>query len=302
MAIQRELWRNDIIEFLEKDNEFMRLCVNADEFVIQGKVVHIPQAGTPANIERNRSILPAPIDKRVDHDITYILDEYTSDPILLPDADTKQLSYDKRNSIIREKFKLMREFCGNDMLYKWAVNVPTASKLKTSGSSTHTATAPGGTSTRKNLIEADVRAAAKLLNKQNVMKDGRFLLLDSDLLDQLFASLTAAQLYAFKDTADVKNGIVGRLWGFNILERSSVLVLDSSDVLKLQEAAGSTGDNVAALFWQRDMVERAYGDINLFEQIGAPEYYGDIYSCNAYLGGRARRDDNQGVGLIIADA
>ena len=302
MAIQREIWRPDIIEFLERDNEFMRMCVNADEYVVQGKIVHIPQAGTAANIERNRASLPAPITKRTDTDITYTLNEYTSDPILLPDADTKQLSYDKRQSVLRSKFAKMREFVANDMLYEWARNIPAANKLKTTGSSTHTATAPGGTSTRKNLIEADLRAAAKLLNKANVSRDGRYILVDSALLDQLYASLTAAQLYAFKDSVDVKTGIIGKLWGFNIMERSNVLVFDSSDAIKLQEAAGATGDNVAALFWQMDMVERAYGDINLFEQLGAPEFYGDIYSCNAYLGGRARREDNIGVGVLIADA
>lgn len=299
---QKEVWRPDIIEFLEKDNEFLKYCVNADEHVVDGKIIYIPQAGTPANIVKNRQVLPAPITKRTDTTVLYELDEYTSDPILLTKNDSMWLSYDKRASIIREKMKRMAEDIPTDMLYNWAKNVPAASKIKTTGSSTHTATAPSATSTRKNLIEADVRAAQALLNKASVSKNGRYLLVDSDLLNQLFDSMTAAQKYAFKESVDVQNGVIGRLWGFNILERGTVLVADTSDVLKTKEAAGATTDNVAALFWQADMVERAYGNIELFENIGDATHYGDIFSAIAFAGGRARRADNIGVGLIIAYA
>lgn len=302
-GVQKEIWKPEVIEFLEKDNEFLRHAVNADEHVVDGKIVYIPQAGTPANIVRNRATLPAQVTQRTDTTILYELDEYTSDPILLTKSDQMWLSYDKRQSIIREKLKKMREFVADDMLYNWSKNVPTANKLKTTGSSTHTATAPGATSTRKNITEADVRAAQALLNGQNVMKGDRYMLLTDDLLDQLLADLTGANKYAFKDTADEKNGVVGKLWGFNILVRSSVVVAAASgDAPKLQDAATATDDNVAALFWQKDHLERAYGDVELFENQKDATYYGDVFSCITFVGGRNRRNDNAGVGLLIADA
>lgn len=301
-GVQKEVWKPEIIEFLEKDNEFLRACVNADEYVIEGKIVYIPQAGSPANIVRNRGTLPAPVTKRTDNVISYMLDEYTSDPILLTKSDQMWLSYDKRQSIIREKLKKIREFIADDMLYNWAKNVIAGNKLKTTGSSTHTATAPGATGTRKNLTKDDVRKAQTLLNAQNVLKEGRYMLIESNLLDQLIDSLTQAQQYAFKDTADVQNGVVGRLFGFNIMERSTVVVADNSDVAKLQDAASATSDNVAALFWGMDAVERAYGDVDLFENQGDATYYGDVFSCISFVGGRSRRSDGKGVGLLIADA
>jgi len=302
MAVQVELWKPEIIEFLAKDNQFFNYCVSADEYVLQGKVVHIPQSGGAAAVERNRSILPAVIVKRADTDITYSLDEYTTDPVLIPNADVAELSYDKRMSVVRENMGNLKEVAMDNLLHLWSQNIPTASKIKTTGSSTHTATAPGGTGTRKNLLNADLRSAQKLLNNQNVAKDGRYVILTGDMLDQLLADLTAAQLYAFKDTANVENGAVGRLWGFSILERSTCTVFDTSDAIKLPEAAGATTDNIGCIFWQRDMVERALGTINMFEQIGAPEYYGDIYSFLVRLGGRNRRTDNKGIGVILADA
>lgn len=39
--------------------------------------------------------------------MTFPLDEYTTDPVLIPNADTVELSYDKRESVLRQdKLKL----------------------------------------------------------------------------------------------------------------------------------------------------------------------------------------------------
>lgn len=300
-GLQKEIWRPEIIGFLEMDNEFMRYAKDESANVHDGKIVYIPNAGTAANIVKNRQQLPAPITKRTDGLVFYELDEYTSDPILITRADADYLSYDKRQSIISEKMKKMEEDIPTDMLYNWAKNVPTVYKLKTTGANT-AATAPSATGNRKAFTEADVRAAQTLLNKQSVSKRDRYMLIDSDLLNQLEDSMTQTQKYAFKDAVDVTNGIIGRLWGFNILERGATLVANGSDAVKTKEAAAATDDNVATLFWQKDMVEKAYGTIELFDENGKAAYYGDLLSCLCNAGGRARRLDNKGVGLLLADA
>ena len=95
MAIQREIWQDHIEGNLFKNNEFLLASTDAAQYVLQGKVVHIPQAGALPNIVKNRSSLPGTIVQRADTDITYSLDEYTSDPILIPYAETIELSYSK---------------------------------------------------------------------------------------------------------------------------------------------------------------------------------------------------------------
>ena len=45
MAVEREIWEGDIVEKLYAENPHLSLCVNADQYVLAGKVVHIPQAG-----------------------------------------------------------------------------------------------------------------------------------------------------------------------------------------------------------------------------------------------------------------
>ena len=297
MAVNREMWRPDIVESLFKSNAWMSRSFNADEYVVGGRVVHIPQAGAPSNVERNRVLLPAPIVKRTDTDIVYALDEYTSDPRLITDIDKKELSYDKRQSIIRDDTGKMMEVAGDNMLYNWSSNVPSGSKILTTGGNA-TATAPGATGNRKIITEADIRSAQTLLNKQNAPKEGRVMVLSSDFLNQLMADNNLK--YAFQQVINLKEGSVGRLYGFDLYERSGVLVETTGGTVKLPEAASATDDNECALFYYENHVERALGDVEIFDNPMQAAYYGDLISFLLRLKGRNRREDNKGVGLICA--
>ena len=109
MAIQKEIWTNHIQENLFKDNEFLNYAFNADQYVLMGKVVHIPNSGSTATIVKNRTSLPATVIQRTDIDITYSIDEFTTDPILIPNADTVELSYDKLSNVLSEYESALRQ-------------------------------------------------------------------------------------------------------------------------------------------------------------------------------------------------
>lgn len=299
MAVNKEMWRPDIVESLFKANNWLNRAFNADDMVVGGRIVHIPQAGAPSNVERNRANLPAPIVKRSDTDILYALDEYTSDPRLITDIDKKELSYDKRASIIREDTGKMMEVAGDNMLYNWAANIPAGNKIATTGGNA-AATAPGATGNRKIITEADIRKAQLLLNNQNAPKEGRVMILPANFLDQLMSDNNLK--YAFQQVVSLKEGAVGRLYGFDLYERSSVLVESAAAAVKLPEAASATDDNECALFYYENHVERALGDVDIFDNPRQAEYYGDVVSFLLRLGGRNRRSDNKGVGYIAARA
>ena len=44
MAIQKEIWMAAIVEGLFASNSFLSKAFNADEYVNNGKIVHIPNA------------------------------------------------------------------------------------------------------------------------------------------------------------------------------------------------------------------------------------------------------------------
>jgi hypothetical protein len=299
MGIQREIWQSHIEENLFQNNNFLLAATDDSQYVLQGKVVHIPQAGAKANVVKNRNILPASVGTRTDTDITYSLDEYTSDPILIPNADTVELSYNKRESVLSEHQSQLREKVANNAIYAWAPSAA-ASILRTSGPDT-ASHLDGTTGNRKVLTVADVKRAQLALNKQNIPMNDRYALLSADMYFQLLEQLGATDYRDFSAMADPKTGVLGMLYGFTIFQRPQVVTYDNSGtpVVNAVDAVVNATDNDAALFWHKDKVVRAIGEIKFFARTDDPTYYGDVYSFLVRMGARKRRDDQKGVVAIV---
>src|SRR3954468_21515304 len=138
MAIQKEIWQDHIEGNLFKNNEFLLASTDAGQFVLQGKVVHIPQAGALPTVVKNRSSIPATVVQRTDTDITYVLDEFTTDPILIPNAETFELSYNKRESVLGEYESSLRQTIADNLLIDWSPTGGTGTVIRTTGVSTGT--------------------------------------------------------------------------------------------------------------------------------------------------------------------
>lgn len=296
MAIQKEIWLRDIVEGLFADNSFASKAVNDDQWVNQGKKVHIPNAGSPSAVKKNRSTVPGTVAKRTDADVEYTLDEFTTDPILIPHADMVELSYNKRQSVIsQDRAQLIETACQN-LLYKWA---PASTNfVRTSGdaAAAHTDKATGN---RKKLTKADVKALMVKFNKDNLPQTGRYLLLDAEMYAELLESLTETDQLGFFRAADVQKGIVGQLYGFNVMQRSQVLRYATAGTLSEFGTEGVATDNAAGLAWHESCVSRALGEVKMFDDTDSPMYYGDIYSFLVRCGGAIRRSDKKGVYAIV---
>lgn len=99
MALNKQIWLNTIVENFYPDNSFASKSIDDSTFVSY-KTVHIPNAGTPSGVEINRTKKPASVSQRTDNELTYDMDELTTNPIYIPNIDTVELSYDKRNSVL----------------------------------------------------------------------------------------------------------------------------------------------------------------------------------------------------------
>lgn len=298
MAIQKEIWMNTIVEGLFADNSFLSKAFNADEFVVEGKVVHIPNAGSPSNVSKNRSSFPATVSTRTDVDLTYNLDEYTTDPFRIPHADTVELSYNKRESVIRTDRAKLHESVAEGILLSW---FPTSTySIKTTGSAVaaHTTDATGN---RKAFTKAEVKSLMTRFDKQNIPQIDRYLLLDADMYSQLLDSLSDKDSLAFHSAIDVKNGIVGKLYTFNVMMRSRVGLYTGAGAVKAWTTAGAATDNAAALAWHFNSICRSMGEVKVFDSENNPLYYGDIYSFLLRAGGRAMRNGVEGLCAVIQD-
>ena len=298
MAVQKEIWQRTIIEGLFADDNFITKAVNDDMYVNEGKKVHIPNAGAPSGVVLDRDSLPATVYKRTDLDVDYTLHELSTNPILIPYADMVELSYNKRNSVIDQDRKELIFKAAEAMLANW---LPAAgNRVQTTGQGVPAWT-PSATGLRKKITPADVAALQLRMNADNVPQTERYLLLDANMYQQLLDGMTQTQAIGFFQAAHIKRGVMGMLYGFEVMVRSTVYRFAADGTLKAYGAAGAATDLAGGLAWQRDSLSRALGEVKMFDQIDNPLYYGDVYSFLVRVGGAIRRYDKKGVYAIVTD-
>lgn len=296
MAIQQEFWKKQIEAAIYEANPFMNRARNADEYVIGGVAVHIPQSGGGGSIIRNPTY-PLTVVQRTDGEVIYSLDKYSTQAMNVADMEAAELSYEKLASVKADMMGALEEFVGKDMLVKWAANVTGTEIINTTGAAA-ASTLPGATGTRKLLTEADIRAAAVMMDNMLVPEKGRVLILQPAMVDHLRNDNNLK--YAFQQVVDLKEGSVGRLYGFDIYKKVTPVLRSAAGAIKLPETASAIDDNVAGVFYHENFVERAKGSINLYENPNRAEYQGTVVSFNVRMGGRAVRSDRKGLGLLLA--
>lgn len=311
MAITVEIWQNHIEEEIFKDNTFMRKSFNADEYVVGGKIVHIPQSGGSGNVVKNRTTVPATVRKRTDTDIVYVVDEFTTDPVLIPDADTKELSYDKRNSVLGEDRDKLVNVVAEEVLWNWthspavgtygASALPAGNYLATTGAAVP-ASAPSATGYRAAATLVDLqRMRTKLKNKNRWFEGKMYCLITPQMEAEMFPadSMITATYMGQVTEKERREGIMYKAQGWNIMTRSSVLRYDISDAgLVAPGEVGAADHSEAALFWYDGAVELAFAGVEAFFKLRDPQFYGDVYSFLTRMGSRARRADYAGVEVL----
>lgn len=299
-AVEVEIWTEYIADNLFKGIEFLKNCFRADQYVLSGKVVHIPQPGSKPTVVKNRTTIPATAVKRNDTDVTYALDEYSTDPTVIEDAATVQLSYDKMNSVIGDHIGALNESVCDNILVSWAPSVA-GSIIRTTGTTTYAAHLTGATTTRKGFTLSDLKRAKVTLDKQKVSPKGRYAVMSFDMWAQLEDELKATNAKDYSMYADAANGAIAKLYGFDIVTTTNVATYDNSatPVVKAVGALGATTDNDAVFCYQKDCVELALGEIKFFEQTNHPQMYGDVYSALVRMGGRKRYSNEVGIVAIV---
>lgn len=316
-GINVELWLPQVVPTLFKNNEFLLQSTDHSAYV-NGYSVHVPLSATPRDWEKNRAKggAPATTYQRTDTVTDYLIAEWTSDPMLITNAEEVQLSYDKRASVLNEMMMKGKQTIADDVIYSWgATGASAANILRTSGivnndvtngvvASSLSLVNSDATGSRKVFGLYDLRRAHKLLNSQNVPKEGRCMLMSSNMYDELMSDVITSKYRDAASVMDMTDGKVNRILGFDIYERSSVLTYTNAatPVKKAIGAVGAADDNDAVLFWQKDQVARAIGEYNLYYNAGQAVFYGDVMSALLRCGSTIIRSTEIGVGAIVQDA
>lgn len=299
MGLHKEIWLETLVEDFFPDDSFSSKSINDNEHVNYNRV-HIPNAGKPSNVRTN-GVGPAEnITQRIDDDLEYGMDKLQTEPRKIEHAETKELSYDKRKSALAQDRLELQRVAHVNILHRWAKEP--GAIIFTTGKAVAPHTYDGATGKRKAITRADVLSIMTEFNKQELPAEGRYLLLDAEMYTELLEDLSESAKSIFYASANVQKGILGSLYGVNIMMRSSVLrikadgetLIDSEDVHEATECA-------AALAWHESCVSRALGEIKMFGNTDDPVHYGDIFSFEMRVGGSRRRIDKKGI-IILAQA
>lgn len=294
MALNKEIWINDIVEGFFPANEFVSRSLDHSMYV-NNKTVHVPNAGLPPEIKKNIGTFPVTASKRADADLTYDIDTFYSIPIHIQNSEVVELSYDKRQSVLAQMRAELQRVVMESVLTSWLPASPTS--LATTGAAV-TSHIPTATGNRKKLTIEDIKTLKLMFDRQDIPSEGRYILLDSDMYNELMGEMTDAATLNFLAGANPTSGVIGTFMGFNFYTRSKVLKTTAAGAYKDWSASGAATDSAAGLAWHQSSVARALGDVDMFDSQQDPLYYGDIMSCSMRAGGHCIRTDKKGVVLI----
>ncbi len=301
--VEPEIWRDWIAETIFKNNQFIERSVDVSDNVLSGKVVHLPQAGAPSGVEKNRTTLPASVTKRTDTDITYALDEYTTDPRLIQSTEELEASYNKRESVFKDDTSALRQLIAENVIFAWSATTAGKIKRTTGGANGDSAAAYTASATGVRYIfhQDDLLEMMTVADEDDIPEEGRYCMLSARAYKQVIQSLSKTEYSDFSKAYNHETGVLGKLHTWNIMKRSSVVTYDNAATPqpKAIGAAGAATDNDAAIFWHEDYVERALGEREAFEDQNNPQFYGTVMSFLARMGTRIRRADAKGVYALV---
>ena len=310
MALIKEVWIQDVQNALNQNADFLPFSTDHSAYIAFG-TVHVPQSGANPTALVNPSSSPLTIGQRVDTELTYSLNQYALQPTLITNIDELQVSYDKRQSVIGQQMSTLTEVIGNVVANSWSAS-GAANIVRTTGTA-GSSLAPSATGTRKAVTLLDISNMAKKLDKDNVPRVGRKLLMPADMFWELFtiSEVVRASYNGFQANA-LASGVIAQIFGFDVLVRPTVAIYDNTatPLLKTLTAGYYTGaatDNLACIAWHPSYVSRGLGSMTPLYDSGSngngkPEYLGSLFNMEVMLGSAKLRSDLKGVVALVQAA
>ena len=317
MAVQQEIWRDYIAEQLYRNNDFLQFVKKVDDSrIMNGKTVHIPQAATLPTVYVDNHSLPYNVAVRTDTESSYDLSVFRTAPLLLPDYEQAEVSYDKMASIWKGTTDALSQRVGDYFFYWLLYNggsawVPGTDSLKTGDGGTAndgTNNSPVYTANRHKLAIADLHMAAYIMDKQGVPTNDRICVLPSVMYHEITAEIGATSVANMNIAGQYNPGSnnFASIAGFKLVQRPltwfSTAVTTYTAVAPANFLSPVNTYCHVAFCFQTEFVEFALGETKVFETKDSATHFGSIYSGEVRAGGRPVYTGNSGVVPIFQSA
>lgn len=296
------IFKRDLEENIYPNNEFYNSSVDDTPLVevdsISGaRYVKTGVAGAPPNSVRDRQVYPKPVVQRDDDSHQYVLTHISNDANRIGNFEEFIVSYNKRQSLLRNHYEKINKETAEILMDVWFPN-GTDNIVRTS-STVNRGPSAGQTGNRKKFSKDDFIAIAERFNRMDAPQQGRRALLPAEFLSDLLSIDGFVEADKI-GKANLVEGTIGRLLGFDIYMRSSVAKYtnDGTPVYKPFGSANANSDNLAALFWYEGWVNRALASPNVMVEENKPAYDGSILSIESWAGGKIRKDKKGVIALV----
>lgn len=312
--ISHEVWEDFIASNLYKMYPWLTRAKDRSNKVLSNAVVHIQQAGAWVDVKLNRDVYPVQLVNRSDSDLTYAIDELSSNAVRISDAAKNELApgfvEDNIGDLTNELGKKSAELA----LYRWLGKNSTGNNLaqtnivRTTGADAVAHVNATATGNRKKVLEADIAAGKVIHVTQTKREQGnRVAIMDETMYNQLKSD----SVVRARETMDAvgavwKDGDLVKLHGYEII-RTDVMpaFTNTSPVAKHPldpTVVGATTDNAAVALIDFGFVHIAKGSVQFFETLKDALAQGDIYSGLNRLGASRERADDAGVVAVVQAA
>lgn len=289
MALNKEVWINQVMEGFYPDDSFLQKAKDLSEFVENDRL-HIASAGIDPKVLINNTTYPIKTVEREDEDCEIILDKFETENTIVRRPDAIEYSYDKLESVIGQHRATLRKSVAMKAIHAFAPAVDTADTpvIQTSGLATNG---------RKRLTFADILALKERFDDADVPLADRYIVLHPKHVTDLLLQ----DMELFKNLTEIKDGKPFNFAGFGFYSfaQMPVYTVEEGVLTKLPfNAVKPENAQFASVAFYAEEVMKADGEIYMYSKEDDPGERATIVGFDKRFVALPIR--GKGVGAIVS--
>lgn len=277
MGLLKQYWTGILLKGYVPENSFLAHSTDKSALV-DANQLNFGEIGADPKVIKNNSDWPLDVAERKDKASMVLLDTYDTENTVVHNVEKIELNYDKVESVVAQHRQSLQTQHSRDALYNWA---PT----KTEGDEAILETTGQQDKARKRLSFADVLDVIALFRAQGMpLEDIAVCLTYTHSRDLMLEDMKLYQSVLSS----------GNLFGIKVFT-SSLLPRYNEEKSLVAQSDTKTGQQ-ASLFWSKNEVIRAQGDVTPFLDQNNNLYRGDLIGFqDRFLAGKLR---NKSVAIV----
>lgn len=289
MALNKEVWIDQIKEGFYPDDSFLGKAVDYSEFVDNNRL-HIASAGIDPKVLINNTTYPIAVLGRDDDDNIIKLDKFETENTMVRRPEAIEYSYDKLESVIRQHRATLRKGVAMKAAHAYA-------PAQDSSDTPLVVTTGEIVAGRKRVRFADILTLKERFDDAEIPLEERFLVLHPKHVSDLLLE----DIKLFKDLTAIKDGEPLKFAGFGCFAFPKMPVYRLTDGVLVKVAYGAATmpeDSFSSVAFYSKEVMKADGEIYMYAVEDDPRERATIVGFDKRFVALPIR--GKGVGAIVS--